>query len=75
MAEQVPGAPAGAEPLFAAARDGDVATLTALLDARPDALLVRDEPYEHTLLHVAARHGRLAAVELLLARGIDPKCS
>jgi ankyrin repeat protein len=58
--------------LFSAARDGDVAALVALLDAHPDALLVRDKPYEHTLLHVAARHGRLAAVELLLARGIDP---
>ena len=58
--------------LFTAARDGDVASLTALLDAHPSALLVRDEPYAHTLLHVAARHGRLAAVELLLARGIDP---
>ncbi|HEX9106283.1 MAG TPA: ankyrin repeat domain-containing protein, partial [Longimicrobiales bacterium] len=58
--------------LFDAARAGDVATLKALLDAQPAALHVRDEPYGHTLLHLAARHGHLPAVDLLLARGMDP---
>ena len=60
-----------AERLFAAARAGDVATLGALLDAHPDALLVRDRPYGATLLHAAAHHGQLRAVELLLDRGSD----
>lgn len=57
--------------LFDAARTGSVEKLTALLDAHPDKLLTRDKPYEHTLLHVAARNGHLAAVELLLERGLD----
>jgi ankyrin repeat protein len=56
--------------LFDAARAGDVPTLGALLDAHPDKLLVRDEPYAMTLLHAAAQH--LPAVDLLLRRGIDP---
>ncbi|HEU4631421.1 MAG TPA: ankyrin repeat domain-containing protein [Gemmatimonadaceae bacterium] len=58
--------------LFDAARAGDVARLTALLDAHPDALHARAKPYEWTLLHAAAHAGQLAAVELLLQRGLDP---
>jgi ankyrin repeat protein len=57
--------------LFAAARAGDVDTLAALLDEHPDRLHARTRPYEHTLLHAAAEHGRLGAVELLLERGLD----
>jgi ankyrin repeat protein len=57
--------------LFDAARTGDIATLTALLDAHPAKIDARTKPYEHTLLHVAAHNGQLAAVELLLERGID----
>lgn len=57
--------------LFTAARTGDVEQLTALLGAHPDMLHAREKPYEWTLLHAAAQHGRLAAVELLLARGLD----
>jgi ankyrin repeat protein len=57
--------------LFQAAREGDVHTLAALLDANPELLHVRTEPYEHTLLHVAARDGHAAAVDLLLERGLD----
>ena len=57
--------------LFEAARTGSVARLATLLDAHPAKLHVRDQPYEHTLLHVAARHGRLGAVDLLLERGLD----
>jgi ankyrin repeat protein len=48
-----------------------VEKLTALLDAHPDALQARAEPYAWTLLHTAAHHGHLAVVELLLARGLD----
>ncbi|HWC75634.1 MAG TPA: ankyrin repeat domain-containing protein [Gemmatimonadales bacterium] len=58
--------------LFDAARTGDVATLTALLDRHPDRLQARDEPYAFTLLHAAAREGQLATVDLLLRRGLDP---
>jgi ankyrin repeat protein len=57
--------------LFAAAKNGDVGALTALLDQYPDKLYVRDQPYEHTLLHLAAFAGHLAAVDLLLERGLD----
>jgi ankyrin repeat protein len=57
--------------LFDAARSGDTAALTALLGAHPDKLYARDKPYEWTLLHAAAHNGRLAAVNLLLARGLD----
>ena len=57
--------------LFDAARTGDIATLVELLDANPDKLSVRDKPYEWTLLHAAAHHGRLGAVNLLLDRGLD----
>jgi ankyrin repeat protein len=57
--------------LFDAARDGDVARLTKLLDEHPDKLYARTQPYEHTLLHLAAHNGHLPAVNLLLKRGID----
>lgn len=60
------------DPLFAAARDGDLATLAALLDDEPARLHARAAPYEWTLLHTAAQSGRLGAVELLLERGLDP---
>jgi ankyrin repeat protein len=55
-----------------AAQRGDVAALAALLDAHPDRLRTRLRPYAWTLLHEAAHYGRLAAVDLLLARGLDP---
>src|SRR5688572_12886240 len=55
--------------LFDAARAGDVAKLTALLDAHPDKLGAREKPYGGTLLHAAAHTGQLAIVNLLLARG------
>ena len=57
--------------LFDAASSGDTARLAGLLDAHPDALNVRNEPYEWSLLHVAAHNGRLDAVNLLLDRGLD----
>ena len=58
--------------LVRAATAGDVETLGTLLDERPERLHARIAPYEWTLLHVAAYHGRLAAVDLLLERGLDP---
>ena len=58
--------------LFEAARAGDVATLTTLLDRHPDRLHARAKPYEWSLLHTSAQGGHLAAVDLLLTRGLDP---
>ena len=58
--------------LFEMARSGDAEKLRALLDAHPDRLYARDQPYEHTLLHVAAHSGHLDVVDLLLNRGLDP---
>lgn len=57
--------------LFEAARSGDADTLAALLDGHPDRLHARNRPYGWTLLHLAAHAGHLAAVELLLGRGLD----
>jgi ankyrin repeat protein len=57
--------------LFDAARAGDVNRLAALLDAHPEKLHARAKPYQWTLLHAAAHHGHLAAVDLLLNRGLD----
>jgi ankyrin repeat protein len=71
MSEQAPESPSVDGSLFEAARQGDIATLTALLDEYPDKLQVRNQPYEHTLLHLAAFAGQLAAVDLLLKRGLD----
>jgi len=57
--------------LFDAAKNGDLATLAELLDRHPEKLYVRNQPYEHTLLHLAAFAGHLPAVDLLLKRGLD----
>jgi ankyrin repeat protein len=57
--------------LFAAAGNGDVAELAALIDEEPERLHARTAPYEHTLLHVAAHNGQLGAVDLLLRLGLD----
>jgi ankyrin repeat protein len=57
--------------LLEAARNGDVATLTAWLDRQPEKLHVTTRPYEQSLLHVAAWRGHVAAVDLLLQRGLD----
>jgi ankyrin repeat protein len=58
--------------LFDAARRGDVDKLKSLLDEHPDKLYARNRPYEHTLLHLAAHNGHLAAVDFLLELGVDP---
>ena len=57
--------------LFDAARTGDVDSLGALLDQHADKLHARSGPYGWSLLHTAAQNGHLAAVDLLLARGLD----
>src|SRR5256885_15505014 len=58
--------------LFAAARSGDADKLRSLLEAHPEKLYARNQPYEHTLLHVGAHNGHLDVVDLLLDRGLDP---
>ena len=58
--------------LIAAARNGDAKTLIALLEKHPDKMHVRVPPYDGSLLHIAATHGHLPIVDLLLARGFDP---
>ena len=58
--------------IFEAAKTGDVRQLRTLLDAHPDKLYARNQPYQHTALHLAAFHGREDAVDFLLERGIDP---
>lgn len=57
------------ERIIAAARRGDRDALARLLDAHPDRLHLRAEPYGASLLHLAAADA--ACVELLLARGLD----
>jgi len=57
--------------LFDAARKGNLSTLTSLLDEEPARLQARDRPYAWSLLHHAAQHGHLSAVNLLLERGLD----
>jgi hypothetical protein len=59
------------EQLFDAAEQGDTDTLGALLEADPGKLNARKPPYAWSLLHVAAHKGHLAAVDLLLRRGLD----
>jgi ankyrin repeat protein len=57
--------------VLAAARDGDVDAMAALLGKHPEKLHLRAGPYDWPLLHEAARRGRLAVVDLLLGRGLD----
>jgi ankyrin repeat protein len=71
MADETPGTPEIEKELIDAARSGDVQTLTTLLDRHPEKLHLRAEPYEWSLLHFAAQGGHLAAVDLLLTRGLD----
>ncbi len=57
--------------LFAAAENGDVPSLVSFLDANPDKLSARMDPYGWTLLHIAASKGHIGAVDALIARGSD----
>lgn len=56
--------------LFDLARDGDTAALTQHLDAGVPATLTNE--FGDSLVMLAAYHGHLETVELLLARGADP---
>ncbi len=58
--------------LESSARDCNPEKLAALLDKHPHKLDVRIAPYNWTLLHAAAHSGCVSAVDLLLARGLDP---
>lgn len=57
--------------LFAAAKAGDLAALRTILTANPGLRDVRDRPYAHSLLHVAAFSGHLPIVEYLIGIGAD----
>jgi ankyrin repeat protein len=57
--------------IIESARTGEVETLAALLDEHPDKLHLKVPPYEASLLFPAAQGGSVAAVKLLLARGLD----
>jgi ankyrin repeat protein len=59
------------ELVVAAVRAGDTDALSELLDQYPDRLHLRTEPYEQSLLHLAAFAGHLRVVDLLLTRGLD----
>jgi hypothetical protein len=71
LASACSGQPEGIPPLMAAARQGDVATMTTLIDGGAD-VDARDARQRFTpLLHAVHAH-QAAAVRLLLARGADP---
>jgi ankyrin repeat protein len=57
--------------LIDSARNGDVETLTRLLDAHPDKRQLKVPPYDASLLFPAVEGGSLEAVQLLIARGLD----
>jgi ankyrin repeat protein len=57
--------------LVAAARSGNVKAIRELLDEHPEKVQSRTGQYKWTSLHVAARHGQLAAVNELIERGAD----
>ena len=68
--------------LFAAAEEGDLATLTALLEESPELSHAREEPYGVTLLHAAARAARsrssscycsAASTSMRATRGTTPR--
>jgi len=59
--------------LFSAAKQGRVEELATLLDEHPELVHARSDPsHHHTLLILAAWHGRTSVATLLLDRGADP---
>ncbi|EKU22249.1 ankyrin [Nannochloropsis gaditana CCMP526] len=59
--------------LFSAAKQGRVEELASLLDEHPELVHARSDPaHHHTLLILAAWHGRTSVAALLLDRGADP---
>jgi len=59
------------EQIIESARQGHVDQLTMLLDAHPEKLHLKVPPYEASLLFPASQSGSIAAVNLLLDRGLD----
>jgi ankyrin repeat protein len=57
--------------IIESARTGDVDELTTLLDAHPEKLHLKVPPYDASLLFPAAQSGSIAAVDVLLDRGLD----
>ena len=62
--------------LFRSVQDGDLASVTNLLDNQPDLIHVRNSAREkkweeQTALHSAAKHGHLDIVKLLVERGAE----
>jgi ankyrin repeat protein len=57
-------------PIHDAARKGDEAKVTALLEANPELVFSRDK-FGNTPLHLAAEHDQPAVAALLLANGAD----
>lgn len=57
--------------IIAAALSGDARQLDAHLAEHPAKLRITGGPWNRPLLHLAAGEGRLAAVELLLRRGLS----
>ena len=55
--------------IIAATLDGDADLLARLLDAHPARITITGAQWNRPLLHLAAHHGHLDCVELLLARG------
>ncbi|MHB9023414.1 MAG: ankyrin repeat domain-containing protein [Armatimonadota bacterium] len=68
---------AAEEPIFTAAKNGDVATVERLLKANPALITATDTEYSAGLLHLAVSspdkpEARSALVKLLLAQGANP---
>ena len=57
--------------IIEAARKGDAQRLARLLNEHPETLDLKVPPYAASLLFPAAQSGNIAAVELLLERGLD----
>jgi ankyrin repeat protein len=57
--------------IVAATTEGRAADLARLLDAHPQKLSLTGGQWKVPLLHLAAEHGRLDCVDVLLARGFD----
>lgn len=57
--------------ILESARKGDARTLARQLDDHPEKLLLKVPPYEASLLFPAAQSGSVAAVKVLLDRGLD----
>src|SRR5689334_21418156 len=66
--------PAGGAEIHDAAKRGDVERLRSAIRANAASVKAKDED-GRTPLHIAAMHGRLAAAQILLARGADPTAS